>query len=105
MNKLIERRVTACLLNNPHARDNDNILIADYWAMEMNDNAMRPENVQMFLDLIKNGHLCNAQSITRIRRKLQMFYPHLRGEMYQERHNQQEKVKADLGYAVDSRKD
>ena len=104
MNKLIERRVTACLLNNPHARDNDNILIGDYWAMEMNDNGLRPENVQMFLDLIKNGHLCNAQSITRIRRLLQMKYPHLRGAMYHERHNQQEKVKADLGYAVDYKK-
>ena len=72
--------------------------------MEMNDNGMWPENVQMFLDLIKNGHLCNAQSITRIRRLLQMKYPHLRGAMYHERHNQQAKVKADLGYAVDSKK-
>lgn len=38
MNKLIEQRVAAVLLNYPPARDNDNVLLVEFWKMEMSDN-------------------------------------------------------------------
>jgi hypothetical protein len=105
MSKLIDRRVTACLLNNPNTKDDDNLLIVNYWKMEMRDNGLNPDNLHTFFDYIMNNQVCNPQSITRIRRKLQMLYPHLRGEKFVERQKKKKKVKADLGYAVDSRED
>jgi hypothetical protein len=42
--------------------------------------------------------LTDAQTITRLRRKLQMERPQFRGERWKAKQANQEKVKKDLGY-------
>jgi len=101
MNKLIEQRVAAVLLNYPPARDNDNVLLVEFWKMEMSDNDNYAYKTHEFFNKLTLGQVTNASTISRIRRKLQMNYPHLRGERYQKRMEQQEEVKKDLGYEVD----
>lgn len=101
MNKLIEQRVAAVLLSHPEARDNDNVLLVEFWKMEMNDNDNYAYKTHEFFNKLYLGQVTNASTISRIRRKLQMNYPHLRGERYQKRMEQQDEVKKDLGYEVD----
>ena len=101
MNKLIEQRVASVLLSHPEARDNDNVLLVEFWKMEMNDNDNYAYKTHEFFNKLYLGQVTNASTISRIRRKLQMNYPHLRGERYQKRMEQQEEVKKDLGYEVD----
>lgn len=98
MNKLIEQRVASVLLNHSEARDNDNVLLVEFWKMEMNDNGNYAYKTYEFLNMLYQGKVTNASTISRIRRKLQMYYPHLRGERYQKRMEEQDKVKQDLGY-------
>ena len=100
MNKLIEQRVASVLLNHPEARDNDNILLVEFWKMEMNDNDNYAYKTHEFFNKLYLGHVTNASTISRIRRKLQMNYAHLRGERYHKRMEQQEEVKKDLGYGL-----
>ena len=101
MNKLIEQRVASVLLSHPEARDNDNVLLVEFWKMEMNDNDNYAYKTHEFFNKLYLGQVTNASTISRIRRKLQMNYPHLRGERYQKRMEQQDEVKKDLGYEVD----
>jgi hypothetical protein len=100
MNKLIEQRVAAVLLNHSEARDNDNVLLVEFWKMEMNDNDNYAYKTHEFFNMLYQGKVTNASTISRIRRKLQMHYPHLRGERYQKRLEEQQKVKQDLGYEI-----
>ena len=53
-----------------------------------------------FLTLYKNGILTNADSITRLRRKMQEENPALRGEKYKARHDSVTDVQMELGYAT-----
>jgi hypothetical protein len=100
MNKLIEQRVASVLLNHSESRDNDNVLLVEFWKMEMNDNGNYAYKTYEFFNMLYQGKVTNASTISRIRRKLQMHYPHLRGERYQKRLEEQDKVKQDLGYEI-----
>ena len=53
-----------------------------------------------FMELYCTNKLTDAQTITRLRRQLQMQEPELRGIKYNARMANQEKVKEDLGYKV-----
>ena len=45
-----------------------------------------------------NKEISHPSAIMRARRKVQEEHPETRGEVYKERHKQQEQVKEDLGY-------
>ena len=91
-----------CILNDmPHTRDNDKYLTIQLWYWEINRLPYDAETMS-FKDFAKlySLTLSDAQTITRLRRQLQMQEPELRGEKYKARMANQEKVKEDLGYSV-----
>ena len=68
----------------------------------MSDEGIRIETFDDFKREYTFGKLTDAQTITRIRRKLQMERPQFRGNKYLEKLNKQQKVKKDLGYEMDN---
>lgn len=86
-------RVKEALEKNPMLRDSDNKLIAHIWRGDLPFNG----NV---LQQLEAGKLSSPESIMRCRRKIQESDPSLRGEFYGMRQSEQDKVKEDLGYAV-----
>jgi len=90
------------ILNDmPHTRDNDKYLTIQSWYEEINRLDYDPETMS-FMEFAKlyTLILSDAQTITRLRRLLQMREPKLRGEKYKFRMANQENVKEDLGYSV-----
>jgi hypothetical protein len=107
MNKLIKQRVTAILLKFPESMDNDKELIVRYWKQQITDEQDEARmdlqsipyyTLDAFLTSFMTGKFEHPDTITRMRRKIQEEYPHLRGAKYNERQKNQEKVKEDLGY-------
>lgn len=98
--KQIGPRVKRVLEDNPVTRDNDNKLTVIIWSWELREKGHDPNllSAQGFLKMYYEGKLTNSESITRARRKLQELHPELRGNNYQVRQANQEKVKKDLGY-------
>jgi len=90
--------VIALLKSHPHLRDDDNKLVANIWHKHLKDAGMLSKDItaEKFLELFSENKIPNAQSIRRIRRKLQEEFKELRGEKWRERHNEQEKVKDQL---------
>jgi len=85
--------VTKLLKDHEHLRDDDNKLIATVWYYQL---PKVEEAVMDFLYLLSDGKLPSFESITRCRRKLQELNPELRGELWDQRHQLQEKVKKEL---------
>ena len=82
------------LTNDPLTRDNDNLLICEVWKRQVDNlNFM---NFVKFENLFTQNKLHAPESITRCRRKHQEQNPHLRGQEYYKRHEQQEEVKNQL---------
>jgi len=98
MNNMIQQRVAAVLLKHPETKDDDRMLTAYYWTMQMSDEGMRLDTFDDFKREYTFGKLTDAQTITRIRRKRQMERPQFRGRKYMEKLNKVNKVKEDLGY-------
>ena len=91
--------VEKLLWNHPHLRDDDNKLLATvYWhrASVLDFDGIELEVIKRFLQVLADGDLPNFESIGRCRRKLQEESEFLRGELYNERHKNQERVKEDL---------
>lgn len=82
--KQAKERVQKLLEKEPKYRDNDNLLIAEIWISEMNEIELG--STQVFLANFARGKFTSAESITRVRRKIQEHNEHLRGEKYNERH-------------------
>lgn len=101
MNDLTIQRVAAVLLKYPETRDNDRMLCVYYWQQQLLDNGRNPSNMYMadFFMAYTFTDLSDAQTITRLKRKLQMERPQFRGNKWAERQAKQDKVKKDLGYA------
>ena len=99
MNNMIQQRVAAVLLKHPETKDDDRMLTAYYWTMQMADEGLRLETFDDFKREYTFGKLTDAQTITRIRRKLQMERPQFRGKKYLQKMAKQQKVKSDLGYS------
>ena len=72
------------LLDKPHLRDNDNKLIAAYWFRELKNKNVNVEEITAldFLHRYADNKLTNAETIRRMRAKLQEEYPEVRGRAY-----------------------
>ena len=72
------------LLDKPHLRDNDNKLIAAYWFRELKNKNVNVEEITAldFLHRYADNKLTNAETIRRMREKLQEEYPEVRGRAY-----------------------
>ena len=93
--------VKELLINKPHLRDNDNMLICAYWWRELKRRKINPNEMNglEFMQLFANNKLTNLKTIERMRRKLQQEHPELRGKLYIARKGIiQEKWRDKLGY-------
>ena len=91
------------LFEKPHLRDNDNKLIAAYWFRELRSKGIEADSITAldFLHKYADSKLTNAETIRRMRAKIQEQYPHLRGKAYSIRKGEiQDKWRKDLGYEV-----
>ena len=91
------------LINTPKLRDSDNKLIATMWFNEIKAKELDPYTISAytFLKFYADSAVTNAETIRRVRAKLQEEYPELRGEAYKIRKGIiQDQWKKDLGYEV-----
>ena len=89
------------LLNKPHLRDNDNKLICTYWFRELANKNINAKDITAleFLHKYADNKLTNAETIRRMRAKLQEECPELRGRAYAIRKGKvQDQWRKDLGY-------
>jgi hypothetical protein len=89
------------MLDKPHLKDNDNKLIAAYWFRELKHLNIDSKTITAldFLHKYANAELTNAETIRRMRAKLQEEHPELRGRAYEIRQETiQNKWRNDLGY-------
>lgn len=96
MDLKIKDKVRVLLERCPETRDNDNLLISDFWKAEMIYNKNEVLYTLNFLDLFARGDFTNPESIRRCRQKLQEENPALRGTNYKQRQKEQESVKKEL---------
>jgi hypothetical protein len=89
------------MLDKPHLKDNDNKLIAAYWFKELKHLNVDSKTITAldFLHKYANAELTNAETIRRMRAKLQEEHPELRGRAYEIRQEAiQNKWRNELGY-------
>jgi len=92
-------RVRHLLEKYEHLRNNDYKLIATLFKMDMREKLNQDPNEALAMDFFKlyaSEKATNAQSVIRIRCKLQVDFPHLRGNVWYERHDEQSRVIKDL---------
>lgn len=95
----IEERIVDLLSKVPALRDSDDRLIANFWVHELGGPSEAHKiSAYQFLKKYSLGELTMADSITRIRRKVQKERPELRGETYKLRPDHEHKIEKDLGY-------
>jgi hypothetical protein len=95
------------LVNNPHLKDSDNKLIATYWFRELKNKGLDPKEISAFdfLKLYADSNVSNAETIRRMRAKLQEEKPVLRGKVYNARKGIiQNKWRKELGYGEKNNK-
>jgi hypothetical protein len=93
--KIIEQIIFDTLTANKESRDDDMLLISVIWASEIDCNNL---SAHQLLKHIASGDLSHPESIMRSRRKVQEVHANLRGTNYEARHNNQKKIKTELGY-------
>ena len=76
----LKSRVLKLLQKWPAYQDNDNKLIATIWLKDCRDLGIKDEAVFQFLELYASGKLTNAESIRRIRQKLQEHLQEVQGK-------------------------
>ena len=80
--KAVGCKVFSVLTDIPKCRDDDKLLLSEIWQRET--QALSASN---FFDELSSGKLSHAETITRMRRKLQEKHASLRGEAWEVRHN------------------
>jgi len=93
------------LIKSPHLKDSDNKLIATYWFRELEYLGLDPKTASAydFLKLYSQSNVTNAETIRRMRAKLQEEKKDLRGKVYYKRKGiMQEKWREELGYEKNS---
>ena len=96
-----KKEIEKLLIKSPHLKDSDNKLIATYWLRELEHKGLNAykSSAYDFLKLYSESNVTNAETIRRMRQKLQEEKPELRGEVYNKRKGiMQEKWRSDLGY-------
>ena len=93
--------IEALLRKTPRLKDSDNKLIATYWFRELEHKGLDAKEITAydFLKQYAESQLTNAETIRRMRAKLQEDNPDLRGKVYNARKGIiQDKWRNDLGY-------
>ena len=95
---LVKDRVKALLEKHPHLRDSDNKLIATIWKQDLLNMRINPHNIDgiAFLMLYSESQLTNAETIRRVRQKLQEENPDLRGTVNEARQKEGEEVRKNI---------
>ena len=95
---LVKDRVKALLEKHPHLRDSDNKLIATIWKQDLYNMALNPDGIAAtnFLFFYADGQLSNAETIRRVRQKLQEENPDLRGTVNEARQKEGEEVRKQI---------
>lgn len=94
----VKARVEEMLTLRPKCRDNDKLLTAYVWHIELEEKAQDFETVQDFLAYYAYGDLTSADTITRARRYLQEHNSHLRGKEYASRQNKEKIVRENVNH-------
>jgi hypothetical protein len=88
------QRVKDLLITKPETRDNDNLLLSIIWGEDIEQVGEFGSKYNVFLcDFLKHlakGELTNAESVRRVRQKIQEQCPELRGKNYRLRCGQLE---------------
>ena len=95
---LVKDRVKALLEKHPHLRDSDNKLIATIWKFDLLKEGVNDkiETINFFLMWYAKGQLTNAETIRRVRQKIQEENPDLRGTVNALRKEQGEEVRKQI---------
>ncbi len=95
---LVKDRVKALLEKHPHLRDSDNRLIATIWKFDLyhRDLIVDETTAIQFLDLYARKQLTNAETIRRVRQKIQEENPELRGTVNDLRQEQGQEVRKEI---------
>jgi|3_EtaG_2_1085321.scaffolds.fasta_scaffold09713_3 hypothetical protein len=97
MLKEIEQNVIGILTEISRTRDDDNLLIAEYWRRQLGGSDItRHLPADALLEEFTNKRLTRPDTITRCRRKIQEYNPHLRGTQYEKRHNKTASYKKEI---------
>ena len=106
----VKKKVAEIMTLKPETRDNDFYLMYWIWKGEFETLPfLAKQNLQIdfdktniisLLSMLKDKHLSHPSGIMRARRKLQEEYPKLRGNIWETRHNEANKVKQELGYKI-----
>jgi len=99
--KDIKTSVLFLLHESSKYRDSDRKLLARIWIEQLGEiQNLRDKQIsaeEFLLEFIKdNTVLCTQESVGRVRRKIQEHNPALRGNKWSKRHNEQEKIKAEV---------
>lgn len=89
----VKDKVEYLLEINPIFRDDDNKLIARIWNSES-----KATSVKSFLLEFGQKKYTSPEAIRRARQKLQEHNPHLRGKLYNSRHNNGKDVKSGIKF-------
>ena len=100
----MQDKVKHILLTKRHCRDSDVYLLYEIWAMELAKMNLDIKNMHLvpILKMWENKEISHPSAIMRARRKIQEEHPETRGNLWKERHKEQEQVKEDLGYNTDN---
>ena len=95
---LVKDRVKALLVKHPHLRDSDNKLIATIWKQDLINKGLNLylTSTYDFLNLYSVEAFTNAETIRRVRQKIQEENPELRGAVNDKRHEQAEEVRKEI---------
>ena len=94
--KNIKDKIEYLLETKPHLRDCDSKLIATLYYFEIGKNKLDDLTGFDVLNLIAENKLTNSGSVIRVRRKLQVDNPDLRGLSYKKRHNESEHIRKNI---------
>jgi hypothetical protein len=90
INEDLATRVEYILIKWPATRDNDMLLVAQFWALE--SQFTQNHSAYDVFDAMSKGIFTSFESIRRSRQKLQEIEPSLRGTTWEKRHNRQSEV-------------
>ena len=93
--KTAKDKVAYLLRNHPHLRDSDSKLIATFWHNEMNKASSSMTGLEV-LQAMAEGRLTKAESIRRVRQKLQEENLELRGEVWLEKKLISEQIRSQI---------
>jgi hypothetical protein len=91
--KNVKERVTHLLNYRESCKDDDNILIANYWWFEIGKDNINQTSAIQLMQLFVDKKLTSPETIRRCRQKLQEEFPELRGKSYKTRKKEGEIVK------------